>query len=496
MDKQLTVITNQALLKALVQSTTDIVICLANDFNILLFNEVAEKFYGWKSATVLGQNFLNLCDEKAIYAPIKNNFFEHPSTIEYIQDIHKANGKLYTINWLMTPLMEDVQSVLIVGRNVRLKKNNIAHYLDKIIAVTPGSLYWKDKNGRYLGCNEFMVKTSNLSSVNDIVGKTDYELWPESADKITQNDREVMQTGKMKFLEETVKIHDGTVMYFTGVKMPLKDENEAVIGVIGNSLDITHHKKTELALLDAKDKAEKADKIKTEFIRNMEHDIRTPFNGIWGLAEYLWEHEQDAEKKELLGDISLSAKELLDYCNNILDFSKIESGTLPIIEKKFDVKQLIDSIIAIEKPAAKLKELELILDYPNNIPLNLLGDAHRLQRILINLISNSIKFTETGHVKLTVQLVKLIDDRNAIVLFKVEDTGIGIPADKQNFIYEKFTRLTPANTGAYRGIGLGLRVVKQFTEEMKGEIELESELGQGSEFTCIFPFKLPLLDIK
>src|SRR5690606_31948309 len=135
---------------------------------------------------------------------------------------------------------------------------NIAYHLDKIVACTPGSLYWKDRHGYYLGCNDFMVKISKLNSVEDIIGKTDNELWPENAANIKKNDQYVIETGKTVFLEETVKIHDGTIMYFTGVKMPLKDENGDIIGVICNSLDITKLKKPEAELMEAKKKAEEA----------------------------------------------------------------------------------------------------------------------------------------------------------------------------------------------------------------------------------------------
>ena len=225
----------------------------------------------------------------------------------------------------------------------------------------------------------------------------------------------------------------------------------------------------------------------------MEHDIRTPFNGVWGLANYLWQHETEEQKKEFLGDITNCAKELLDYCNGILDFSKIEQRSLPLLEKKFNSRKLLDSTMAIEMPPAKLKKLELTLDCDDKVPVVLVGDQYRLQRILINLVSNAVKFTQHGFVKLCVQLVKQLDDKNIIIRFIIEDSGIGIPQEKQDFIYEKFARVTPSNKGAYKGIGLGLRIVKQFIEEMGGEIDLRSEQGKGSTFICTLPFKLPLV---
>ena len=157
------------------------------------------------------------------------------------------------MDWSILPIHFDktapIDHALLMGKNVGIKKNLIAEHLDKIVACTPGSLYWKDCNGFYLGCNDFMVKTAQLNSVHDIIGKTDDELWPETDENIKKNDRYVIETGKTIFLEETVKTQDKKVMYFTGVKMPLKDQNDNIIGVIGNSLDITQLKKTEKKLI-------------------------------------------------------------------------------------------------------------------------------------------------------------------------------------------------------------------------------------------------------
>ncbi len=306
----------------------------------------------------------------------------------------------------------------------------------------------------------------------------------------------IAQKGAMARYEENYRIvrPDGEVRWIMDRGFPIYDENGQCCGVTGVAVDVTKDKQAEEALRKAKEAAELANQLKIEFMRNMEHDIRTPFNGILALSKILWESELDPERKELLGDITHSAKDLLDYCNSILDFSRIELGNLLKIEKKFNLKKLVDGIIAIETPAAKLKNLKLILNYPENIPLMVLGDSYRLQRILINLISNAIKFTHEGEVLLEIQLAKFLNEKKVIIKFIVKDTGIGIPEEKQNLIYEKFTRLNPSNKGMYKGTGLGLSIVKQFIEEMDGEIELKSELGKGSIFTCILPFKLSLIN--
>lgn len=374
-------------------------------------------------------------------------------------------------------------------------KDKEIYRLKNVIENLPGSIYWKDRHGVYLGVNRFSTEKMRSSNLDwqDIVGKTDYDLFPkEVADTYRQNDLEVMTTERESSREETVTLPNGETLIQLSSKRPLRDEQGHVVGIIGNTVDITYLKKVETELREAKEKAEAANQLKTAFIRDMEHDIRTPFSGIYSIATYLYEHETDLTKQEFLGHIANASKELLDYCNAILDFSRIESGILPLIEKKFDLHKLLDSVMAIEKPAAQFKKLELLLERSSDLPQIVLGDHYRLNRILINLVSNAIKFTKTGFIKLTAKLQK-VHDKQAIISFMVEDTGIGIPPHQQDVIFEKFTRVIPANKNLYKGNGLGLKAVKQFTEELEGEIELMSEVDKGSIFICTLPFKLPLI---
>lgn len=399
------------------------------------------------------------------------------------QVLHKSMKEDYVIKRLNNTI-EQLQSEVF-----RLKS---------VIEQLPGSIYWKDKNGIYLGRNAYsMKKMQNLDleknkAQDAIIGKTDYDIFPKDvADRYRQHDLEVMATKKEVALEEPITLPNGKTAIQLSTKMPLYNEKGEVDGVVGNTVDITYLKDIENELQREKVKAEQANHIKTEFIRNMEHDIRTPFNGVWGMANYLWEQETDENKKEYLGDITQCAKELLDYCNSILDFSKIESGMLAVMDKKFDLEKLIDSIIKIELPAAKHRKLQLKKSYDTKIPPVLVGDHHRLYRILINLVSNALKFTAKGYVELKTLVVKMKND-TVLIRFIIEDTGMGIPADKQEYIFEKFSRLSLSNKGVYKGIGLGLRVVKQFMHDINGEIDLISEVKKGTQFICTVPFKLPL----
>lgn len=475
--------------KFIASNTSDLVIIIADDFSIIFFNEAAALKLKKICQDTIGKNIFEIFAVSGLKIPIQSNYFNDSKQV-----VFKSDELLWKVTVLF--LEEKKKIAVMMGQELQdSRQKSIAKNLAQIMDCTPGSLYWKDKDGRYLGCNTFMLKTAGLNSPEDIIGKTDFDLWPAYAKSIQENDKKVMQSAKTISLEEKVKINTGEVMNFASVKVPLKDERGKVIGVICNSLDITKLKKTEAELQAAKEKAEASDKAKSEFIHNMEHDIRTPFNGVWGFASILAEEETDREKKYFLSSIAACAKELLDYCDSILDFSKIEHGSTPIFEKSFALKALVKSVFEIENVAAKHKKLAFSVEYEDNLPNVVIGDASRLKRILLNLVGNAIKFTNEGKVKLCVLLENSkLAERLCVIKFIIEDTGIGIPEDKINVVYEKFTRGTPSNQGIYKGQGLGLRIVKQLVTELEGDIHLKSILDEGTTFTVLLPFKLPLTD--
>lgn len=365
-----------------------------------------------------------------------------------------------------------------------------------IIANLPGYIYWKNEKGQYMGANNNLAKVSGLNDRAEVIGKTDgdFEWGKDLAEQFRKDDLEVMHDKVTKIFEKKMlhKRPDGHYYYLRTEKMPLY-ENGKIIGVLAVAVDITDQKLLEEKLNEQKAISEQANLLKTEFIRNMEHDIRTPFNGVWGMANFLWEQETDPLKKEYLGDITQCAKELLDYCNGILDFSKISLGLFSITEKKFNLLNVIESVIKIEMLAAKNKNLAFTSHLSTDLPKIVVADRYRLSRLLINLVSNAIKFTKTGQVSIHVDLLDKTN-HTYLIRFTIKDTGEGISLEQQNVIFEKFSRLSPSNKGLYKGSGLGLIIVKQFIEEMKGEIDLNSKLGEGTDFICTIPFKIPLTD--
>ena len=375
------------------------------------------------------------------------------------------------------------------------KIDNFKNLLNAIIDSIAGIHWWKDINGIYQGCNSAMVEALGLSSRNDIIGKTDYELpWASQANILIKHDKEVMSTGiTQKGKEEIIETKQGDVRTFIVAKAALRDNNNNIIGTVGNSIDVTELKQTQKALKLAKEAAEAASQAKTEFLENMRHDIRTPVSGIVGCAQIIQSQANNPDKvSEYAGDLVRSSEALLDFLNKVLEGLKVATGEMPLLKKKFDLRKNVQDIIDLNKSLAAKKNLQLSVDYDEKIPSYLIGDPVRLQRIVLELMTNALNFTQQGRVHIAVKLKKQ-EAQRVVVEVSVTDTGIGIPKDKQEAIFARFTRLTPSCQGIYKGLGLGLSIVKQFVDDLGGEIYVKSQLKHGTTFTCLVPFQEPLL---
>ena len=280
---------------------------------------------------------------------------------------------------------------------------------------------------------------------------------------------------------------NGRKKIYLTTKTPLYDLKRNVVGLIGVSVDITERKKAEREL-------EQSDRTKTDFIANMEHDIRTPLGHIITYLDFLLEStEIPQEERGFVECISISANRLLGLVDEILIVTDSSTGTTPVREVRINLYEIIKKAVELFNIVIKQKGLDLIIDYDNNIPENLLGDNTRIHRIIINLLSNAVKFTDQGYVKITAKKLNKKSNGKILLELGIEDTGIGIPEDKKEEIFDRFVRLDPANRNRYKGLGLGLSIVKQFLDDIGGEKEVESVLGKGTKVTCILPIKVSLL---
>jgi signal transduction histidine kinase len=235
-------------------------------------------------------------------------------------------------------------------------------------------------------------------------------------------------------------------------------------------------------LHDAKIAAEEATKAKSTFLASMSHEIRTPLNGIIGIAELgLMDKNSTPLQSERFLDIKTSGRNLLEIINDILDISKIEAGKFELEETEFSIREMLDKVFKIIDVFARNKDISLVVDMTPQMPDILIGDQLRIRQVLTNLLNNAVKFTEKGFVRLKVELIDLVEEQIRL-RFCVEDTGSGIPKEKQALLFEKYTQAEASTSRKYGGTGLGLNIARKLVDLMGGKIEVESEEDKGSKF--------------
>jgi signal transduction histidine kinase/ActR/RegA family two-component response regulator/HPt (histidine-containing phosphotransfer) domain-containing protein len=270
---------------------------------------------------------------------------------------------------------------------------------------------------------------------------------------------------------------------------PIRDEEKNISGVLGIASDITEHKQAEQKLKDAKQLAEETAKIKEQFLANMSHEIRTPMNGIIGLTRILLNTTLTHEQLRYMQSIRSCSNNLLVIINDILDFSKIEAGKMNFETVPFRIDDLANQAIELFQVKADEKSIQLVLEKDINIPACVNGDPTRLSQILNNLISNAIKFTEKGEVRMKIHLTSKINE-DITVCFEVKDSGIGIPEKSLPSIFDSFTQASSDTTRKFGGTGLGLTIVKRLIELQQGDIQVKSKPGLGTTFTFTLPFTI------
>ena len=373
---------------------------------------------------------------------------------------------------------DDITYRKLTEQALRLSETNLAE-AQHIAHV--GSWDWNIEEDSFIWSDEMY----RIWGLIDKLGSADYDLFlkqvhPDDKEYVEAEIKNILENEKVLELEFRLLLSNGITRYVYSGGQVYHDNGKAV-RIVGITQDITERKETELEMELAKESAEAANKAKSEFLATMSHEIRTPMNAIIGMSYLALETDLNNKQRGYIQKVSDASKSLLTIINDILDFSKIEAGQFEIDDINFEFNQLLQNLSSLSSFKAQEKGLEFLYDIDINIPRQFIGDPLRINQILLNLVSNAIKFTETGEVIVSSRVLNTEDHRTQLQ-FSVKDTGIGISEAQQQKLFKEFSQADASTTRKYGGTGLGLVISKKLIEMMGGEIWVESELGLGTTF--------------
>ena len=508
---------SESRIRAIINASLDCIITMDADGRVIQFNPAAESTFGYTSEEVIGKEMGELFMPPDVRERQRRSFqrFERTgggSIFGRRVDVpaYRKDGTEFVAEMatqavtlegkpVFTVFLRDVTDRKMAEEAIRseiAERQRIDEMLQKerdllltLIDNLPDYIFAKDASGRFTMVNKTLLKDLGAESWDQIVGKTDREFWPEHlAERYAADDQTVLHSGESLINRVEAGLGFlGEERWLLTTKVPLRDRNGRVEGLVGICRDITERKHFEQELQKAKEAAESANRAKSDFLANMSHEIRTPMNAVLGISEFLLDSPLSDSQREYLQMVHESGESLLTLLNDILDFSKIEAGRLELESADFD---LIDTVGATMKSLAvraHRKDLELAWRVEHETPRSLIGDAGRLRQVIVNLVGNAIKFTDHGEVLLQIEASRR-DEGGVELHFAVRDSGIGIQAEKLASIFEAFVQADVSMTRRYGGTGLGLSIASRLVELMGGRIWVESEPGKGStfHFTCNF----------
>jgi len=491
---------------SLIEASLDPLVTISPEGKITDMNEALVNITGISRQKLTGTDFFNYFTEPQKAREVYQEVFANGSVADSPLILRHKDGKLTDVLFNGSVYKDDegnVLGVVVVARDVTAQKL-LSNYALSLIEASRDPLFTISPYGKITDMNEASVRVTGVSR-EALIGTDffNYFTEPEKARKAYQ---QVFAKGFI--VDYPLTISDGELIDVLCNGSVYKDDRGNVLGVVIVARDITDQKRiatelseaivfAELAVAIAEEAklkaesaaliAESAVKAKQQFLSNMSHEIRTPMNAIIGFTKVLIKTETTSKQKEYLQAIKLSGDSLIVLINDILDLAKVDAGKMIFEQIPFKMAMSISAMLHLFEPKIREKNLELIKEYNNNIPRVLVGDPVRLHQIIINLVSNAVKFTNKGKITVSVRLLKE-DDNKVTIEFAIKDTGIGIPQNKMDKIFDNFQQASSGTSRLYGGTGLGLAIVKQLVDAQDGSIRVESSINEGSTFTFVMDF--------
>lgn len=462
---------------------------------IMLLNKTGHQLFDFEEQEMIGKlwtDFLVSDDEKAIFEDFLRHYKETGTDVRINRFMVKTGkDEIKNIEFKMVVVKNNgmFESVLMSGKDItnHIKIQQNLHQsisLHRLLAanVPDINMYLFDTDMRFVIAEGSEMKNHGLTP-EYFEGKTISELYDDNMHDIL----EPLLKCALEGAEITTEVIYNAQSYKISV-FPLFDGSGQVQGGISISQNITKEKENARHLSNAKKEAERANKAKSEFLANISHELRTPLSAIVGFTEQLLKMEMPPKQYELTRIIEKSTEQLMALVEDLLVISKIEAGRIDLDENLFRINNVIEYIYRFMKVRADKKGIDFQYSITPEINQVVVGDEYRLNQILTNLVSNAIKFTDKGSVNIQC-CVEEETDNQLFVSFKISDTGIGIPEDKVDIIFEQFRQADAAVTKKYGGTGLGLSISKRLVEMLNGTIRVDSEVGSGTTFTVQIPFE-------
>ena len=480
-------------LEAIIDAIPDLLIEIDSDGRIYNYHAHRENLLSHSSTAIIGKTLAEVLPEEATES--------FALAMQEVATKGFSTGKQYTlklsnsIHWFelsIAPMEENQNNenhFICLSRDITIAKQSelelqkskeryrdILNNLDAgiIVQSSNGSIILNNlKASELLGLsnNQFVANWTFLNEDGSIMEKENYPI-----NQILKGSPPIQNLilGVSKTTTEAI-----TWLLFN--TFAVKNSKGSITEVVSSFIDITERKLMEIEILKGKKQAETANKAKTDFLANMSHEIRTPLNGIIGFTHLLMESNLEKTHHQYMSTINESASSLLKIVNDILDFSKIESGKFELNIEEIDLFELTQQVVDLFQYQAQQKNLNLLLNKDQNVPQYILADAVRLKQILMNLLSNALKFTEFGEIQLNITEIQN-SKKESVLHFSVNDTGIGIKIDNNEKIFDSFVQEDNSTSRKFGGTGLGLAISNQLLALMDSKLELESKYGEGSKF--------------